>query len=87
MAGTRPVQSTRPAATAMAAAETSRMPERASVYTPAVIRPMPTGKSARSTTMAQGRSRSDAQCPAITAANTETGRNIATSATRLPMTP
>src|SRR5436309_1392806 len=75
------------AAVATAVVTQSCTAARASVYTPAAIRPMPTGASARSAASAHGRPRSRSHRRATTAASNEVGRNMATPATRAPTKP
>src|SRR2546422_347929 len=75
------------AAVARAVVTQSCTAERASVYTPAAMRPMPTGASARSAASAHGRPRSRSHRRATTAASSEVGRNMATPATRAPTKP
>src|SRR5213594_2809103 len=75
------------AAVARAVVTQSCTAARASVYTPAAMRPMPTGASARSAASAHGRPRSRSHRRATTAASNEVGRNMATPATRAPTKP
>src|SRR5947209_6067210 len=75
------------AAVARAVVTQSCTAARASVYTPAAMRPMPTGASARSVASAHGRPRSRSHRRATTAASNEVGRNMATPATRAPTKP